>query len=140
MQEFPSQATREYLEDRNKNVVVIIGIESVPAMNNLEAILDVPGIDAIFIGPNDLSVSLGVPDAYDDPKFIDATERIISTSQNRGIPAGGHWQQPEQVHFWQSRGSRWILYSSDARALTEGYRDSLNAFRKGAVTEMAHTL
>jgi 2-keto-3-deoxy-L-rhamnonate aldolase RhmA len=138
--EFPSAATREYLEERNKNVIVIIGIESVPAMDNLESILDVPGIDAIFIGPNDLSVSLGIPDEYSNQKFIDATERIISTAQNRGIPAGGHWQTPEQVHYWQSRGSRWILYSSDARALTEGYRESLNAFRRGGVSEMAHTL
>lgn len=138
--EFPSQATREYLEQRNKDVVVIIGIESVPAMNNLESILDVGGIDAIFIGPNDLSVSLGVPDEYTHPKFVEATEHIISTSQKRGIPAGGHWQMREQVHYWLERGSRWILYSSDMRALTEGYRDALNSFRDTAVTPLAHTL
>ncbi len=138
--EFPSDASRQYLEERNKDVVVIIGIESVPAIENLEAILDVGGIDAIFIGPNDLSISLGVPDDYAHQKFVAATERIISTSQARGIPAGGHWQTPDLVNYWQERGSRWILYSSDVRALTEGYRDSLNAFRQGAVSELAHTL
>jgi 2-keto-3-deoxy-L-rhamnonate aldolase RhmA len=138
--EYPSAATREYLEQRNKDVVVIIGIESVPAMDSLEQILDVGGIDAIFIGPNDLSVSLGAPDAYDDPKFIEATDYIISTAQKRGIPAGGHWQTPEHVHYWIEKGSRWILYSSDARALTEGYRGALNAFRDSAVTQLSHTL
>ncbi len=137
---FPSPETQQYLEQRNRDVVVIIGIESVPAMDNLEAILDVGGIDAIFIGPNDLSVSLGVPDKYDDPKFVEASDFIIATAQRRGIPAGGHWQTPEHVQFWMERGSRWILYSSDARALTEGYRSSLNAFRQSAVGQLAHTL
>jgi 2-keto-3-deoxy-L-rhamnonate aldolase RhmA len=138
--EYPSQATHDYLEQRNKDVVVIIGIESVPAMENLEPILAVGGIDAIFIGPNDLSVSLGVPDDYTNPKFVEATDYIISTAQQHGIPAGGHWQTREQVQFWMDKGSRWILYTSDVRALTEGYRDALNSFRNAAVTQLAHTL
>lgn len=138
--EFPSPETKEYLERRNQDVVVIIGIESVPAMENLEAILDVGGIDAIFIGPNDLSVSLGIPDQYAHDRFVEATDHIISTAQKRGVPAGGHWQTQEQVHFWMQKGSRWILYSSDMRALTEGYRSALNAFRDTAVTQLSHTL
>ncbi len=138
--EFPSPEAKQYLEQRNKNVVVIIGIESVPAMENLETILDVGGIDAIFIGPNDLSVSLGVPDQYTHPKFIEATDYIISTAQGRGIPAGGHWQTQDQVNYWMQKGSRWILYSSDMRALTEGYRSALNAFREAGVTQLEHTL
>ncbi|SVD44680.1 uncharacterized protein METZ01_LOCUS397534, partial [marine metagenome] len=54
--ELPSEATRAYLENRNKNNVCIIGIESVPAIENLENILKVEGIDAIFVGPNDLTI------------------------------------------------------------------------------------
>ena len=138
--EYPSAASKAYLENRNKDVVVIIGIESVPAMENLDAILDVGGIDAIFIGPNDLSISLGVPDEYENPIFREAAEKIIATAQARGIPAGGHWQTQEDVHYYLDRGSRWILYSSDGRALTEGYRSALNAFKGASVGEMEHTL
>jgi len=134
--EFPSDAARQYLEERNKNVVVIIGIESVTAIENLESILDVGGIDAIFIGPNDLSISLGVPDEYDNPTFIEATEHIIATVQARGIPAGGHWQTEKDVERWMGKGSRFILFSSDGRALTEGYRHSLNKFRTAAVGQL----
>jgi 4-hydroxy-2-oxoheptanedioate aldolase len=124
----------------NKNSVVIIGIESTPAIENLEAILDVPGIDAIFIGPHDLTVSLGIPEQYDHPRFEEAVRYIITTSQARGIPAGGHWQQVEQVQKWQDEGSRFILFSSDGRALSEGYRSALKTFR-GAVGEaMRHTI
>jgi 4-hydroxy-2-oxoheptanedioate aldolase len=137
---FPSEATKQYLERRNANVVMVIGIESVPAVEHLEAILDVGGIDAIFVGPNDLSVSLGVPDEYTHPKFVEAVEHVITTAQKRGIPAGGHWQVEEQVDFWMSRGSRFVLYSSDARALTEGYRSALNKFRGASVAQLRHTL
>ena len=132
----PSEATKQYLEERNKNVVVIIGIESVPAMENLDSILDVGGIDAIFIGPNDLSITLGVPDEYDNPTFIEATEHIIATAQKRGIPAGGHWQTEKDIERWMGKGSRFVLYSSDTRALTEGYRHSLNKFRNAAIGQL----
>ncbi|MDP9373035.1 MAG: aldolase/citrate lyase family protein [Chloroflexota bacterium] len=138
--EFPSEATQRYLEGRNADVVVIIGIESVPAVENLERILDVGGIDAIFIGPNDLSITMGIPDEYTHPRFVETVEHIINTAQRRGIPGGAHWQTEEQVDFWQARGSRFILYSSDARALTEGYRAALNKFRGGTVGQMRHTL
>ena len=56
--EFPSQASKDYLAARNANNVCIIGIESVPAIENLENILKVRDIDAIFVGPNDLSITL----------------------------------------------------------------------------------
>lgn len=138
--ELPSDASRTYLEGRNKNVFMIIGIESVPAVDALDSILDVGGIDAIFIGPNDLSISLGVPDEYTHPRFLEAVEHIIATSQKRGVPAGGHWQSESDVERWMAKGSRFILFSSDARALTEGYRGSLNKLRGAAVGQMQHTL
>ena len=72
-----SEATTKYLENRNKNNIAIIGIESVEAVNNLENILKVPGIDGIFVGPNDLSISLGIPDDYNNPKYVDTVKHII---------------------------------------------------------------
>jgi 2-keto-3-deoxy-L-rhamnonate aldolase RhmA len=122
---FPSDATRQYLEKRNANAVVIIGIESVPALENLDAILDVPGIDAIFIGPNDLTVSMGIPDQYDHPRYVEAVEHIISTAQGRGIPAGPHCFDEGQLLEWHARGTRFVLFSADVRALAEGYRGAL---------------
>ena len=58
----PSAASRAYLERRHRHTFVIIGIESEPAHQNLDAILAVGGIDAVLIGPNDMSTSLGIPD------------------------------------------------------------------------------
>ena len=66
--ELPSAETRKYLRNRRKESFVVIGIESEPAWRNLDAILDVGGIDGVFIGPNDMSTSLGIPDDYANPR------------------------------------------------------------------------
>lgn len=132
--------TEEYLGRFNRNAAVIIGIESVPAIERLNEILDVPGIDAIFIGPHDLSISLGVPEQYDHPRFQEAVRQIIETSEARGIAAGGHWMQVEQVQHWRGIGSRFILYSMDVRSLSEGYRRDLQAIKGSAGEAERHTI
>jgi 4-hydroxy-2-oxoheptanedioate aldolase len=127
--EFPSDATRTYLERRNANVAMVIGIESVPAVENIEKILDVDGIDAIMIGPNDLSVSLGVPDELEHPRYVEAVEHVVNACQQRGVAAGPHCLTEKQLLFWQGKGARFALFSSDWRALGEGYRAGLSAAR-----------
>ena len=121
--ELPSQATKEYLENRNRNNVCIIGIESVPAISNLEDILKVDGIVAVFVGPNDLSITLGVPDQYDHPDYEGALREIISKCEDAGTPVLIHHQTVELTQKWLREGARFVLYSSDARTLHNGYRD-----------------
>ncbi len=135
-----NEATRAYLDRRNADNVIIIGIESQAAIDNLDKILDVGGIDGIFIGPNDLSITLGIPDDFRNPRFIDAYEHIVNTAQARGIPAGGHLFNAELVDFWMDRGSRFILFNSDVNALIEGYRATLNKARGASLKQMEQTL
>ncbi len=135
-----NEGTKAYLERRNADSVIIIGIESQAAIDNLEKILEVDGIDAIFIGPNDLSITLGIPDDYTNPKYIEAHQYIIETANKHGLPAGGHMFRQDLVEFWMNKGSRFLLYNSDAAALSEGYRSALNKFRGADVKEMEQTL
>ena len=127
--EFPSQATKEYLEARNHNNVCIVGIESVPAIENLENILKVGGIDAIFVGPNDLSITLGIPDEYDHPDYEAALREIISKCQAAGVPTLIHHQTVELTTKWLQEGARFVLYSSDARSMHNAYRDEFGAIK-----------
>ena len=127
--EFPSQATKEYLEARNLNNVCIVGIESVPAIENLENILKVGGIDAIFVGPNDLSITLGIPDQYDHPDYEAALREIISKCQAAGVPTLIHHQTVELTTKWLQEGARFVLYSSDARSMHNAYRDEFGAIK-----------
>ncbi len=120
--EFPSEESRRYLENRNRNNVCIIGIESVPAIENLDSILKVNGIDAIFVGPNDLSISLGIPDQYDGPKYDEALETIIAICQKHNKPMLFHHQTIELTTKWLRKGVRFVLYSSDSREMHNGFR------------------
>src|SRR5688572_3276064 len=63
---------RDYLEQRNGDKILIANIESVPAIENLDEICAVPGLDAVLIGPHDLSCSLGIPEQYEHPRFNEA--------------------------------------------------------------------
>ena len=127
--EFPSQATKDYLEARNRNNVCIVGIESVPAIENLENILKVGGIDAIFVGPNDLSITLGIPDEYDHPDYEAALREIISKCQAAGVPTLMHHQTVPLTIKWLQEGARFVLYSSDARSMHNAYRDEFGAIK-----------
>ncbi|MBM3944739.1 MAG: hypothetical protein FJ317_04515 [SAR202 cluster bacterium] len=120
--EFPSGASKKYLEERNKNNVCLIGIESPPAIDNLENILKVPGIDAIFVGPNDLTISLGIPDQYDHPKYLEAVRRVIKTCKKHGVPTLVHHHSVELTAQWLKEGARFVLHGSDARLMHNAVR------------------
>ena len=127
-----SDATRAYLEERNRNSIAIIGIESVAAVNNLEAILEVPGIDGIFVGPNDMSISLGLPDQYDTPEYKETVKRVIDMSEAKGIATLVHHQTPDLSTYWIEQGARFVLHGTDRRALTEGFRSDFSKLREAA--------
>ncbi len=130
--EHVSDASRAYLEERNKNSVALIGVESVAAINVLEQMLDVPGIDGIFVGPNDLSITLGEPDRYDSQEYQAAVKHIIDTAEARGIPTLVHHQTTELSSFWISQGARFVLHGTDRRALVEGFRSEFGRLREFA--------
>src|SRR5262249_26800825 len=81
----------DYLERRNGNKILIANIESVPALENLPDICSVPGLDAVLIGPHDLSCSLGIPEQYDHPRFDEAVRSIFRIAREHGVGAGIHF-------------------------------------------------
>ena len=124
-----SDATRAYLEDRNKNSVCIIGIESREAVDNLEEMLKVPGIDGIFVGPNDMSISLGIPDQYDQKVYQATVKKVIDMAEAHGIATLVHQQTPDLSTYWISQGARFILHGTDRRALQEGFKADFGTLR-----------
>ncbi len=108
----------EYIRRHNAGHSLIINIESVPAMESLDQILSVEGVDAIVIGPHDLSTSLGVPEQYDHPTFISAVDTIIDKARAAGISAGIHatFSRGDNIDAevrWIERGANLILHSGD---------------------------
>ena len=129
---FPSQKTKEYLEGRHEESIVIIGIESEPAYKNLDAILDIEGIDALFIGPNDLTTSLGIPNEFDNPKYLDVVADVVKRSEARGKPVLIHQWTVEDSKRAIERGSRFVLHGMDMQFMGDGMRDQLRQLREAA--------
>jgi len=105
---------KNYIDERCKNNLLFINIESQPAVDNLNNLLDIPGIDGVIIGPHDLSCSMGLPEEYNHPLFEKEVEKIITECNKRKLGIGIHLsEEPEQQIKWANKGVNIILHSSD---------------------------
>lgn len=105
---------KSYVDDRCKNNLLFINIESQPAVDNLAELLSVPGIDGVIIGPHDLSCSMGIPEEYNNPIFEEAVTNIIQECNAKNLGVGIHLsEEPEQQIKWAKVGANIILHSSD---------------------------
>jgi 2-keto-3-deoxy-L-rhamnonate aldolase RhmA len=121
---------RAYLEARNEDTVLIVNIESVPALEALDEILAVPGLDAVLIGPHDLSCSLGVPEQYRHPRLDEAVRTIFRQARQRQIGAGIHfWEGIEQEVAWARAGANLIMHSADLIFFRQALARDLAALR-----------
>lgn len=106
---------------------VFIQIEHIDAVNNLEEIFSVKGVDGYIVGPYDLSGSMGIPGQFEHPDFLAAMERIRSTAKDMDIIGGVHVIEPEPEQLKQciAEGNRFIAYSLDIRMLDAACRTGL---------------
>ena len=112
------------------HVAVIPMIETAEAIENLDEILSVPGVDAIYVGPADLSISLGLGPYGNDGQavFDDALKTIVAACQRHGVVPGIHASGP-LTPVRREQGFRMITVTSDALAIRAGYTAELAAAR-----------
>jgi 4-hydroxy-2-oxoheptanedioate aldolase len=122
----------DYPTEANTTIVAFAMIETAQALDNLDAILSVEGLDAIYIGPTDLSLSLGCKPNMDEPepKAAQAIDHILARAQAHGVQAGIHNMGPVAARARIAKGFRFVTVSSDARLLAAGSQDLLAAMRK----------
>lgn len=122
---------RDYLEQRNGDKILIVNIESTPAIENLHDICSVPGLDAVLIGPHDLSCSLGIPEQYDHPRFDEAVRTIFRIAREHGIGAGIHfWLGLDQEVTWSKAGGNLVMHSSDLAIFSRTLKSDLESLRR----------
>ena len=102
-------------------------IETLDALNNLESILSVDGVDSIYVGPSDLSVNLGLPKGNNDgnPKFDEALEKILSSCEKHGVVPGIH-ANSSLADIRQQQGFRILTVVEDDGAMSTGFREVFN--------------
>jgi len=119
----------EYAATVNKESIVIVQIEYVDAVNNIESIVSVEGIDGCIIGPYDLSGSLGVAGKFDHPDVLAALKKVEQTCQERKVALGMHVIQPDYrlVIDQVAKGYSFIGFSLDILFLGNSCREQLKA-------------
>ncbi|MEP7281256.1 MAG: aldolase/citrate lyase family protein [Rubrivivax sp.] len=123
----------DYPQHANDTIVRFAMIETAQALDNLDDILSVEGLDAIYIGPSDLSLSLGCRPVFDDvdAKAAEAIAHILERATAHGLKAGIHNGVPEGALARSQMGFRFVTVSSDARLLAAGSQQILARMRPG---------
>jgi 4-hydroxy-2-oxoheptanedioate aldolase len=126
--------TREYLDTFNRHNYLIIGVESVAAYENLDALIGCPGVDGVFIGPHDMSVTMEIPERYDHPEFLRVVTDIIRRCRDAGVGVGLHLgpaiASDDRFHELMDAGMNWVIYGADISLLKTEMSKRLAAFRE----------
>ena len=110
--EYSSKDRFEYFADANKSII-ILQIEGKDGIENIEDILSVKGIDVVFIGPYDLSQSLGLPGQVNHPMVEEKMLEIVKKCGEKNITVGTFADTPESAEKWRKNGVKYISYSVD---------------------------
>jgi|ERR1041385_1297010 2-dehydro-3-deoxyglucarate aldolase/4-hydroxy-2-oxoheptanedioate aldolase len=117
--EYERATLPEIIEHMNENVMVVLQIETRLAVQLRNELLSVPGIDAVMVGPVDLSISLGVPGDFQHPKMVDAMEQIRDSCIQHGVAPGTQTRTLALAKFWRERGMLFLGCGSETGFLME---------------------
>ncbi|WP_422768700.1 HpcH/HpaI aldolase family protein [Plantactinospora sp. WMMC1484] len=105
----------EYLRFGNEEVMRAVQLEERAAIEAVDEILDVAGLNGVFLGMGDLQLSSGLPQS--DPEIQKLVDRLLAAAQQRGVPAGTAVQTAAQAHAAAERGFRYVMVSNDTSLL-----------------------
>jgi len=103
----------EFFAEANEETVVILLLETVKAFENLDEIVSVPGVDVAWVGHYDLTVSMGIPAQFENPRFLEAMNSLVACCRRHGVAPGFLPPTPESAAHWIGQGFRMISLGSD---------------------------
>ena len=122
-----------YFGEANQNLLTVLQIETLTAVENADEIAAVEGADVLFVGPLDLSVSLGITRQFDHPDFRQAIKKVIAACKNHGKAAGILTHVPEMLGRFIEDGFTFVGCGSDGTAVAAGmkaFAQNFEPFRK----------
>lgn len=122
----------QQVESCNRESMVVLQIESKQGLEAVESIAAVPGVDALFIGPYDLTLSMGIIEQFDNPIFWQAVDRVFQAATHNGIAAGLQTGNMDLLLEARKRGGRFLMYSSDTGVLLSGYKQAMKQLKATA--------
>ena len=119
----------EYFDLANEETLVVVMIETVKAVENVDDIFSVNGVDACFVGPSDLSIDMGIRGKIDSPEFIKNLDRIVDSAKAHGVAPGMHCSsRPGTTNINEAikRGFQFCALDNDSRFMVNGAKESLS--------------
>lgn len=127
--QWPSAETEASIEQKNDGTVFIPMIESIPGIENLDRICSIPGVHAVFVGPGDLTVNMGIPGKYDHPDLINMIQRVIDTANMHHVAAGCWFGETKQAARTIQQGARLVVYANDGLFIKTAIEQSIDALK-----------
>jgi len=121
---------KDYLAKANDEMMTIVQIEHVKAVENLKEILSVEGLDVIFIGPGDLSISMGYAGQMDHPEVQETINYIVENALKAGIPVGTISGSPEDTNKRFDQGFQFICLNGDLHFMRVAAMDALQRVKR----------
>jgi 2-dehydro-3-deoxyglucarate aldolase/4-hydroxy-2-oxoheptanedioate aldolase len=109
--------------------MVVLQNEPRTALERLDELLSVRYVDAVLVGPADLSISLGVAGQFDHPRFVEAVETVLRRCEEKSIAPGMHLRSLSLAKQWRDRGMRLLSCNSDIGFLIEKATETVAALR-----------
>ena len=126
---FEKATIAEVIEHANANTMVVLQIETKRALEVRDELLSIAGIDAVMVGPVDLSISLGVPGDFQHPKMVEAMEQIRDSCLAHGIAPGTQTRTLPLAKFWRELGMKFLGCSNEIAMMLEKGTEITGALR-----------
>ncbi len=127
--QFRSGSVPQALEDIQREILLVIQVETIEAVESIDEIVSIPGVDAALIGPNDLSIAYGVPGEVDHPSVQQAIRKTIQACQRAGVAPAIHMPRLELAAYWTGQGMRMISTGSEAGFMVRAAKASIESIR-----------
>ena len=127
---YGAREPKEHVQISNREVAVIIHIESAEGVNRLPEILERGGVDVVFLGPYDLSQSLGIPGQVRSPEVTGLIEKAVAEATKRGVATGTFVETGQAAAEWAAKGIQYLAYSVDVAILYRAASEIVKNTRK----------
>ncbi|MFB3818707.1 MAG: HpcH/HpaI aldolase/citrate lyase family protein [Candidatus Methylomirabilales bacterium] len=114
----------------NRERLLVIQVETRRGIEHVEEIVSTPGVDVAYIGPYDLSASLGLPGQVTHPRVLEAVDAFLAACRRHGVICGNYVESLEAARVWMARGFRFLTYATDLGLILQKSQDVLKELRK----------